>query len=327
MRAWQVVEHGEPIEALRCVEVAEPDPGEGLVAIDVQAAALALPDVFMCRGVYPLTPGTRPFTPGQEVVGTVRSVGPDVEMEVGTRVMGVTAFYLGHGGFADVALAPAGSVHAAPDWLADDAAAGFVIAFETAWIGLAVRGGVEPGDTVVVLGAAGGTGSAALLVARALGARVVAVVAGEEKAGRCRALGADVVIDRTELDVPSAVLEATDGRGADLVYDPVGGAAAEESVRYLANGGRLLLVGFASGRWPDLPAHDLVRANASVVGVYAGAYTRAETVAMVAELLELTRSGRLAPLPTTVVGFDELPAALTVLAEGRVVGRTVLRVG
>ncbi len=326
MRAWQVVTHGEPAEALELRDAPVPEPGEGMVAIDVDAAALALPDVFMCRGVYPLTPKVLPFTPGQEVVGRVRSVGPGVDLEIGSRVMGVTGFFLGQGGFADVALAPAGSVHQAPEWLDDERAASFVIAFQTAWIGLVQRGRLVAGDTLVVLGAAGGTGSAAVLLGKALGARVVAVVAGAAKADRVRALGADVVIDRTTGSVLDAVQRETDGRGADLVYDPVGGAAAEESVGYLANEGRLLLVGFASGRWPDLPAHDMVRANASAVGVFAGAYTRTESVGMMAELLDLAHFGRLAAFPTSVVGFDELPAALGELAAGRAVGRTVLRV-
>lgn len=326
MRAWQVVVHGEPVVALEQREVAAPVPGEGMVTIDVDAAALALPDVFMCRGVYPLTPKQLPFTPGQEVVGRVRSVGPGVDLAVGSRVMGVTGFFLGHGGFADVALAPAGSVHQAPEWLSDERAASFVIAFQTAWIGLVLRGHLGAGDTLVVLGAAGGTGSAAVLLGKGVGATVIAVVAGPEKAARCAALGADVVVDRTAGPVPDAVQTATGGRGADVVYDPVGGEAAEESVGYLANEGRLLLVGFASGRWPDLPAHELVRANASVLGVFAGAYSRSESVAMVAELLDLAHAGVLSAFPTSTVAFDQLPSALEELAAGRAVGRTVLRV-
>ena len=239
-----------------------------------------------------------PFTPGQEVVGPGAAVGPGVDLEVGARVMGVTGFFLGQGGFADVALAPAGSVHPAPEWLDDERAAGFVIAFQTAWIGLVLRGRLVAGDTLVVLGAAGGTGAAAVLLGKALGATVVAVVAGAEKVDRVRALGADVVIDRTAGSVPDAVQGARPTAGAPTSSTTRwAAAAAEESVGYLANEGRLLLVGFASGRWPDLPAHDLVRANASAVGVFAGAYTRAESVAMIAELLDLAHSGRLAGVP------------------------------
>ena len=322
MRAWQVQQHGEPRDALRAVEIDAPVPEAGEVRIRVRATALGLPDVFMCRGTYPHAPAP-PFTPGQEVAGVVSAVGPDVALEIGSRVMAVTAFYRGHGGFADEALAAAANAYPVRGSMTDRDAAAFHIAFQTAWIGLVSRGRVQRGDELLVLGAAGGTGAAAVQVGRALGAHVIAVAAGTEKVEYCRGLGAHVVIDRLVDDVPAAVAAATGGHGADLVYDPVGGAAAAEALGCIAGGGALLAVGFASGSWPDLVVRDLVTRNCSIMGVYAGAYTREEHDAMHREITVLVDRGDLVVPVQRTVGFDDIPEALEEVAEARVLGRTV----
>ncbi|MCJ7437520.1 MAG: NADPH:quinone oxidoreductase family protein [Acidimicrobiia bacterium] len=322
MRAWQVRHHGEPRDALVAVEVTPPVPEAGEVRIRVSAAALALPDVLMCRGTYALTPAP-PFTPGQEVAGVVSAVGPGVGVEIGSRVMAVTAFYRGHGGFADEALAGAVNTYPAPPSMSDRDAAAFHIAFQTAWIGLMRRGRLQPGDHLLVLGAAGGTGAAAVQLGRALGARVIAVAAGVEKVEYCRGLGAHVVIDRLVDGVPETVAEATGGHGVDLVYDPVGGSAGTEALRCVANGGGLLAVGFASGEWPDLAVRDLVTRNCSIMGVFAGAYTRDEHDEMHRELLALVDGGDVSVPVHRTVDFDDIPAALEELAQARTLGRTV----
>ena len=322
MRAWQVRQHGEPSDALVAVDVTPPVPEAGEVRIRVSAAALALPDVFMCRGTYPRAPAP-PFTPGQEVAGVVSAVGPGVELEIGSRVMAVTAFYRGHGGFADEALAGAVNTFPAPPSMTDPEAAAFHIAFQTAWIGLVSRGRLQPGAHLLVLGAAGGTGAAAVQLGRALGAHVIAVAAGVEKVEFCRGLGAHVVIDRLIDDVPETIARATGGHGVDLVYDPVGGSAANEALRCVASGGGLLAVGFASGTWPDLTVRDLVTRNCSIMGVYAGAYTRVEHDEMHRELLALVERGDLTVPVHRTVDFDEIPAALEELAQARTLGRTV----
>ena len=177
---------------------------------------------------------------------------------------------------------------------------------------------------MLVLGAAGGSGAAAIQVGHALGARILAVAAGPDKCSYCARLGADVVIDRRAVDdVTQAVRDATDGRGVDVVFDPVGAEAGEAAQRCLARDGRFLLVGFAGGRWPSIDAARLVARNASAVGVYVGAYERVEHEADHAAMLRLVEAGRLRTNVTSTVGFEEIPAALEVLARGEVIGKTV----
>lgn len=313
MRAWQVRAAGEPIDVLAEAEVELPEPGPGQVRLRVRAAGVGLPDVLMCRGTYPLTP-PRPFTPGQELTGEVTAVGPDVaRLEVGERVMAVSAFFLGHGAFAEQCLALADTAFPVPAGLSDVEAAGWWIPNHTAWIGLVERGRLAAGERLVVLGAAGGSGAAAVQLGAALGAEVVAVVGDEAKAGFCRELGADAVV----VGPPEGLGEV------DVVYDPVGGAAAEAAAGALASGGRLLAVGFASGRWPQVETHQLVVTNTSVVGVFAGGHSLDELLAIHGELSALVAAGRLRSAVTRTPAMAELPDALQRLAERQVVGKQV----
>jgi NADPH2:quinone reductase len=326
MRAWQVHQHGDPTTALRLVDCPEPTPGPGEVRVRVHAAALGMPDAFMCQATYALTPPL-PFVPGQEVCGTIDALGPDVAhdgpLRVGMRVMGVTLFTDGRGGFAESTILRVGGTFPVPEAMTDTDAAGFRIGYSTAWIGLVRRGRLQPGETLLVLGAAGGSGATALQVGAALGARVIAVAAGADKAAYLTALGADVVIDRTQVgSVRDAVSAATDGRGVDVIYDPVGGAPAEAVLRCLRSGGRILAVGFASGRWVEVSTVHAVRHNYSLVGVYAGGYTAEETNADQDALIALAAAGKLASV-VHAVPFDELPTALVDVAQGRVVGKAV----
>jgi NADPH2:quinone reductase len=325
MRAWQVQQHGEPSEALRQVETDVPTPGPGQLRLRVTAAGLGLPDVFMCRGIYPLTPKSLPFTPGQEATGVVTAVGDGVSVPIGSRVMVVTSFMTGNGGFADEALADAHSAFPVPPALPDVDAAGFWIPHLTAWVGLVDRGGLVPGDWLAVLGAGGGSGAAAVQLGRALGAHVIAVVGDQEKAALCRSLGAEVTIDHRDGPVGPALLEATGGHGADLVYDPVGGAPAEDAAGGLARGGRLLAIGFASGRWPQIDAHRFVTSNTSLVGVLAGG-DRDALDSFHAELSSLVERGALRSVVTDRVPFAQLPEGLERLATRAIVGKAVLLV-
>ena len=322
MRAWRVSGSGEPAEVMRLVEIAEPDPGPGQVRIKVRAAGIGLPDVLMCRGTYPLTPASE-FTPGQEATGVITAVGPGVDMRPGTVVMGVTNFIEGHGSFAEESLILADSAFSVPDGLSDAQAAGFWIPHLTAWAGLVDRGQVRSGDRLVVLGAAGGSGAAAVQLGRALGGHVIAVVSDEARATFTRQLGAD----QTALlgpDLAGRLRDLTEGHGADLVYDPVGGAVAEEAWRALARSGRLLAVGFASGSWPRIDAHNLVLTNTSLVGVFAGGYSRPELDRIHAALAGLVVNGKLRNAVTEEVSFDELPAAVQRLADRSVIGKLVM---
>jgi NADPH2:quinone reductase len=323
MRAWQVHSAGEPIDVLHEVEVEPPEPGPGQVRIRVTAAGIGLPDVFMCRGTYPLTPPL-PFTSGQEATGTITAVGEGVELSIGARIMCVTMFWMGHGSFADECLVAADSAFAIPDGLSDAEAAGFWIPHMTAWVGLVDRGRLAAGDWLAVLGAAGGSGIAAVQLGHALGAKVVAVVSDEDRSEFCRGLGADATVNHRDGPLASALRDVTDGHGVDVVYDPVGGSLAEDAARALARYGRLLAVGFASGRWPEVAAHELVVTNTSLVGVFAGGYSRAALDDMHAQLAGLVADGRLRNAVRAEVAFDELPAALQRMADRQIVGKIVM---
>jgi NADPH2:quinone reductase len=323
MRAWQVQDRGEPRDVLHEVELEAPTPGPGQVRIRVDAAGLGLPDVFMCRGTYPLTPPL-PFTSGQEASGTVTAAGEGVDLPVGAQIMSVTAFTEGHGSFAEECLVSADGAFAVPDGLTPAEAAGFWIPHLTGWIGLVDRGGIAAGDWLAVLGAAGGSGIAAVQLGHALGARVIAVVSDEERAAFCRELGADATLNHRDGPLAPALRDLTDGRGVDLIYDPVGGALAEDAARAMARSGRLLAVGFASGQWPKVAAHDLVITNTSLVGVFAGGSSRAELDGIHASLSGLVGDGRLRNAVTAEVPFDQLPAALQRMADRSVVGKLVM---
>jgi NADPH2:quinone reductase len=323
MRAWEVQGAGEPDEVLHLTDREPPAPGPGQVRIRVAAAGIGLPDLFMCRGRYPLTPPV-PFTPGQEAAGTVLAVGDGVDVAVGDRVMGTTLFMQGDGSFAEECLLYGDSALPIPGALSDAEAAGFWIPHFTAWVGLVDRGGLEQGDQLVVLGASGGSGIAAVQLGKALGARVVAVVSDADRAAFCRDLGADVTVDYHDGPLPAKLREATGGRGADLVFDPVGGELAEEAVKAMARGGRFLAIGFASGRWPQLATHDLVVTNTSLVGVIAGGQSRAELREIHAALTELLDAGRLRTAVTRSVPFDQLPDALGRMAGRGLIGKQVL---
>ena len=323
MRAWQVDGAGEPADVLRSVELAVPDPGPGQIRVRVTAAGIGLPDVLMCRGSYPLTPAL-PFTPGQEATGVITAVGDGVTRKIGARVMFVSAFYDGHGSFAQECLALSSTAFPVPEGLTDAEAAGFWIPHLTAWTGLVERGHLAAGERVAVLGAAGGSGIAAVQLGRALGGRVIAVVGDQERANFCRGLGAEVAVDHRDGPLAPMLRAATDDRGVDLIYDPVGGAMAEDAAGSLARNGRHLAVGFASGRWPALASHDLVLANSSLVGVFAGGQSAAELDEIHLALSRLIAEGRLRNAITATPTFDELPNALQRLADRSTIGKLVM---
>ena len=324
MRAWQVTRHGEPTDVLALADVASPVAGEGLLRIRVDATGIGLPDVLMCRGNYAFSPEL-PFTPGQEVVGRVLDScegGP----AVGTRVAAVTAFFLGKGGYAEEALALAASTYDAPERLGDLEAAGFCIPFHTAWIGLVTRARLQPGETLVVTGAAGSSGAAAIQLGTHLGARVIAVAGGEEKCGYCRELGAAEVIDHRAVDWVDAVNEATGSRGADAIYEVVGGETFMGASRCIASEGRILAVGFAGGAWANPSTARLVQTNASVLGVYVGAYDHGQMRDVHQELLAIQAEGAFEAGRTRAWEFAALPEALQSLADRGALGKSVLRV-
>lgn len=324
MQAWQVHGYGRPIDVLGLGARDVPTPGPGRLLVRVHAAAIGLPDAKMCANSYAFAPPL-PFVPGQEMCGVVVAGGEGATIPVGTRVMGVTDFFDGHGGFAEYCLIGEGSVFDVPESMDDASAAAFRIGFSTAWVGLVRQGALCDGETVLVLGAAGGSGAGAVELAKAMGARVIAVVAGPDKSEFVRDLGADLVIDRTRDSVPDAVRAATDGRGTDVVYDPVGGEIASQAMRAIAPGGRFLAVGFASGSWavPDTPA--LVRGGWSFLGVYAGSTSREENEQDHRAMVDLFEAGRLRPR-VDIVAFEDLALAMQSVADADAIGKKVLRI-
>ncbi len=306
------------------MDIDEPVPAAGEVRLRVRAAAIGMPDVFMCRDEYAFKPPI-PFVPGQEVCGTVEAVGEGVDIPIGTRLMAVTNFYDGRGGFAEQTIGRAESAYRVPEGMSDVDAASFRIGFSTAWMGLVRRGQLKAGETLLVLGAAGGSGATAVQLGRALSARVIAVASGQEKLDFCRRLGAEVGIDRSREQVVEAVLAATDGKGVDVIYDPVGGELGEQSLKALASFGRFLAIGFASGRWPVFDVHDFVWRNQSMLGVIAGGVSREEGDADHEAMLALAADGKLEGFAQTAP-FEDLPQAVEAVASGSVVGKYVVTV-
>ncbi len=325
MRAWQIKRYGEPLEALSQAQVPLPDPGPGELRVRVEAAGLGLPDVFMCRGHYAFRPEL-PFTPGQEVVGFVTAAGAGATTELGSRVMAVTAFFRGPGGLADEALVLDAAAYRAPAEMDAATAAGFVIPYHTAYLGLVTRGRLQPGETLLVLGAAGGTGAAAIQFGKALGARVIAVAGGEAKVEACREWGADLAIDHERASFAEVVKEETGGLGVDCIYDPVGGSAFAAALECLASEGRLLAVGYASGAWSDASTQTLVRRNASVLGVFVGAYAKPLLDEVHSTLLDFWRRGAIRSIVTRAVDWSDAAKALHELSLRRSSGKTVVRV-
>ncbi|HEU0241240.1 MAG TPA: NADPH:quinone oxidoreductase family protein [Micromonosporaceae bacterium] len=326
MRAWQVTALGEPVDVMRLAsDVATPEPGAGQVLVKVHAVALNFPDVLMCRGLYQVRPPL-PFTPGVELCGTVVAVGPDVTSPaVGDRVLGSPI----GGGLAEFALMSAADALPAPDALDDTRAAAFHIAYQTGWFGLHRRAALTAGETLLVHAAAGGVGSAAVQLGKAAGARVIGVVGGSAKAAVATDLGAHVVIDRRTDDIVAAVKGATGGRGADVIYDPVGGDAFAKSTKCIAFEGRLLVIGFASGDIPSaVTSHALVK-NYSVVGLHWGLYKQYDPKSIVdahEALSTLAANGVAVPLVSAVLPFDAAPEGLASLAAGETTGRVVISV-
>jgi NADPH:quinone reductase len=324
-RAWRVHRLGAPEDALRLdvVDVPEPGPGEATVAIE--AVGVNFPDLLLCAGRYQERPEL-PFVPGFEAAAVVRATGPGCTVRPGDRVILVPE--LPGGAYRELATVPEAQLFGAPAGIDPVIASTLHVGHVTAHTALHHRAGLRAGEWVLVTGAAGGVGSAAIGLARAAGARVVAAATGAAKAAACRDLGADVVVDlaRTE-DLAGAVRAATGGRGADVVVDTVGGALFERVRRCVAFEGRIVIVGFAAGTVPDIPANHVLLRNYAVVGLHLAAYRRADPGtlrAVHAEVADLCARGVAIPRLSRVLPFDRAPEALGLLARREVVGRVAL---
>ncbi|MBN9682800.1 MULTISPECIES: NADPH:quinone oxidoreductase family protein [unclassified Corallococcus] len=321
MRALQLQRLAGP-EGLAMVEVPEPEAGDG-VLIDVVAAGVSFPDLLLTRGQYQMKPEV-PFVPGVEVAGVVRSAPAGARVKPGDRVMG---FSFTLGGFAEACVAAPELTFPIPEGWSFEQAAGVVMNYHTAHFALHRRGHLRQGETVLVHGAAGGVGTAAVQVAKGAGARVLAVVSDERKKEVAKRAGADAVLLSKEFQ--TGVREATDGRGADVVLDPVGGDVFEKSLKVLAPEGRLLVVGFASGQIPSVTVNRLLLRNVTVVGVAWGAFLMQspELPGKIARDLEaLAAKGIVNPVVGRVFPFENGAQALRELESRQAVGKIVLKV-
>lgn len=324
-RAWRVVRFGEPKVAAELQEMTWADPSPGHILIRVRTAGAGFPDLMMTAGHYPLL-GDPPFGLGEEAAGEVVAVPEGSRFAVGDQVAGITAFLEGWGGYADYAYIREGSAMRIPASMTDEEAGGFPIGFRTAYAGLVERAQVAVGQTLVVLGAAGSTGITAVQLGKTLGTTVIAVAGSPDKLEFCTRYGVDHVVNYRTEDVTARLAEITDGRGVDLIYDPVGGETAATAVKSLARNGRIALIGLASGTVAPLDPMDLLLRNYSAVGVLAIPDDDPRQEAVVWErLADLAATKQITTPVGTIYGFDEVPRMIAQQA-APAAGKSVVRV-
>ena len=311
-----------PIEQLSWEERQDPAAGAGEVLIEIRAAGVNFPDGLMVRGEYQVKP-PHPFTPGSEIAGVVRAVGDGVSnFAPGDRVVAMC----GLGGFAEMAAVAAERVLKIPETMSFEVASGFMLVYGTSLHGVADKGRLKAGETLLVLGAAGGVGLAAVEIGAAMGARVIAAASSDEKLELARAHGAEIGINYTTHDLKSELKKLVPG-GVDVAYDPVGGALTEAAVRGLAWGGRLLVVGFAAGDIPKLPLNLLLLREAEAIGVFWGAFTQrdpAHHARNIAQLMGWVADGKLKPHVSAKFHLSRASDALAEVMQRRAQGKVVL---
>jgi NADPH2:quinone reductase len=325
MRAVLCTEYGTQ-DRLSIGDVADSVAGPGQVMIEMAAASLNFPDLLVIAGLYQFKPEP-PFVPGAEGAGTVSAVGADVmHVKVGQRVMAVGV----QGAFADRWVVDADSVIPIPDDMDFEIAASLTLAFGTSYHALKQRAALEPGETLLVLGAAGGVGSAAIEIGKAMGASVIAAASSDEKLDFCRDIGADMTINYATEDLKARAKELTEGRGADVIFDPVGGELSELAFRSIAWKGRHLVVGFAAGDNPKIPHNHPHLKGGTINGVLWGSLTSREPKENLrngAELFEMLSEGTLEPRVTNVFPLEEYESAFDLMASRKATGKIVLQIG
>ena len=325
MRAVLCREYG-PLEKLEVTELPSPPLAPGAVRVAVHAAGINFADLLIVQGKYQEKPPL-PFSPGFEIAGVVTELGPGVAgARLGERVLGI----MEHGAYADEAVLPAERVIPIPDGMDFALAAGFPVAYGTSHGALDWRARLRAGESLLVLGAAGGVGLTAVEIGKAMGATVIAVAGGPEKLEIARRQGAHHLIDYAREDMRARIKEITGGRGVDVAYDPVGGDAFDQALRSIAWGGRIIVIGFAAGRIQQIPANIVLVKNCDVIGFFWGSYRR-HRPALVRESLEtLLRwfaQGKLKPHVSHRFDLAEAPRAMTLLAERKATGKVVLTTG
>ncbi|MEM9692963.1 MAG: NADPH:quinone oxidoreductase family protein [Myxococcota bacterium] len=323
MRAAVCTKLGPPEESIVIEERERPSVGKGQVRLTVGAAGLNFPDSLIIQGLYQFKPSV-PFVPGGELVGTVAEFGEGVNgVEKGQRVVALLPW----GAFAEEVVVDARQVLPVPDGVPDDVAAGLILAYATTLYALEDRGRLEPGQTLAVLGAAGGVGLAAVEIGKAMGAKVIACASTDEKLALCRARGADETVNYSQADLKKE-LKRLSGGGVDVVYDPVGGELAEPALRAMGWGGRYLVIGFASGTIPKLPLNLTLLKSCSVVGVFWGMFTQREPERFrghAARLFSWVVDGTLKPHIDRTFPLERTAEAIRQLMDRKARGKLILR--
>ncbi len=322
MHAW-LCENPVGVDALQWKELPTPQPKAGEVLVEIKAASLNFPDLLIVQNKYQMKPPL-PFVPGSEYAGVVESVGEGVtHLKVGDAV----AAFGGTGGFGTHAVVNAGLVVPLPKGFAFDDASAFILTYATTHHALVDRAALKPGETMLVLGAAGGVGTAAIQIGKVIGARVIAAASSDAKCELCRSIGADETINYTRANIRDEIKRLTDAKGVDVVYDPVGGDLAEPVFRSIAWRGRYLVIGFAQGPIPALPLNLALLKGASIVGVFWGEFARREPKANARALAELMRwyaEGKVKPVIDVRLPMKELPAAYERMGSRTVRGKLVM---
>ena len=322
MHAW-LCENPTGVDALTWKELPTPQPMTGEVLIEIRAASLNFPDLLIVQNKYQMKPPL-PFVPGSEYAGVVYAVGEGVKhLTVGQNV----ACLSGTGGFGTHTIAPAALCMPLPDGFSHVDAAAFIMIYATSWHALMDRAQLKAGETVLILGAAGGVGTAAIQIAKAAGARVIAAASTDEKCALCLSIGADATINYSRQNLRDEIKALTDGKGPDVIYDPVGGEVAEPAFRSIAWRGRYLVVGFAAGPIPALPFNLALLKGASIVGVFWGDFARREPKAnatMMAELAGWYAQGKIKPVIDRTMPMADLKAAYAHMGSRAVKGKLVM---
>jgi NADPH:quinone reductase len=325
VKALVCKQYGPP-DSLVIEDLPSPAAGPDEVVVSVKAAGVNFPDVLIIQNKYQLKPPL-PFSPGSEFAGVVKEVGAGVvDVAPGDRVMAITPY----GAFAEEVRTGAAAMQVIPEGMDDASAAAFLFTYATSHHALRDRAQLKAGETMLVLGAAGGVGLAAIEIGKALGARVIACASRDDKLAVCRQHGADDAIDYTSEDLRERIKQSTGGRGVDVVFDPVGGAYTEPALRSTAWRGRLLTIGFATGEIPKIPLNLPLLKGCSIAGVFLGEFIRREPAgfaASVRQLGEWYREGKLKPHVSATFPLERAADALTMMAERKVVGKVVLTVG
>ena len=325
MRAILCKEYG-PADKLVIEDVPSPEVKGRGVKVRVKAAGLNFPDTLIIEGKYQLKP-TMPFSPGGEMSGEVMEVGEKVtRFKPGDRVAGLTGF----GAFAEEVVVPEHNILPIPDAMSDEKAAAFSMVYGTSYYALKQRANIQPGETLLVLGASGGVGLATIELGKAMGAKVIAAASTAEKLAIAKEAGADELINYTEEPLKEAVKKLTNSKGVDVIYDPVGGDFTEQALRAMAWNGRHLIIGFAAGDIPKIPANLTLLKGCSVVGVFWGSFTQREpenSAKNMMELLQMFAEGKIDPKISQVFEFEDYEKALGALTGRTATGKVVLKVG